>query len=127
MRRGFCPECGTPLFSLAESRPHLSFIRAGALDDPDLLAPQAVIWTDAAPDWAHLDPDLPPSPAQIPPIACKAACAAGAFRLNFPSDIQSREKTAMNFGTDANAQRSEERCVWKEYVSPCRSRWPPDH
>src|SRR3546814_19504375 len=34
----------------------------------------------------------------------KAACAAGAFRLNFPSDIQSREKTAMNLGKDANAQ-----------------------
>lgn len=68
MRRGFCPECGTPLFSLAESRPHLSFIRAGALDDPELLGPQAVIWTDAAPDWAHLDPELPHYPAQMPPV-----------------------------------------------------------
>lgn len=68
MRRGFCPECGTPVFSLAESRPHLTFIRAGALDDPALIAPQAVIWTSAAPDWAHLDPDLPHYPAQIPPV-----------------------------------------------------------
>ncbi|MCK0531385.1 GFA family protein [Sphingobium agri] len=69
MRRGFCPQCGTPLFSQAESRPHLIFIRAGALDDPGLFAPQAVIWTEAAPHWAHLDPELPHYPAQIPPVA----------------------------------------------------------
>jgi len=69
MRRGFCPECGTPLFSIAESRPHLTFVRAGALDDPAILAPQAVIWTGAAPAWAHFDPDLPHYRAQIPPVA----------------------------------------------------------
>lgn len=68
MKRGFCPECGTPLFSVAASRPHLAFIRAGALDDPSLLAPQAVIWTDAAPHWAHFDPGLPQHPQQIPPV-----------------------------------------------------------
>lgn len=69
MRRGFCPTCGTPIFSMAESRPHLTFIRAGALDDPNLRAPEAVIWTSAAPDWACLDPQLPHYPAQIPPVA----------------------------------------------------------
>lgn len=69
MRRGFCPACGTPLFSLAESRPHLTFIRAGALDDPNLRAPEAVIWTSVAPEWACLDPQLPQYAAQIPPVA----------------------------------------------------------
>ena len=43
MRRGFCPHCGTPLFSIAEQRPHLTFIRAGALDDPGIAAPEATI------------------------------------------------------------------------------------
>lgn len=69
MRRGFCPQCGTPIFSMAESRPYQTIIRAGALDDPGLIGPQAVIWTDAAPTWAHHDPDLPHYPAQIPPVA----------------------------------------------------------
>jgi hypothetical protein len=69
MRRGFCPTCGTPLFSLAQARPHLSFIRVGALDDPSLIGPQALIWTQAAPAWACLDPDLPQHPAQLPPVA----------------------------------------------------------
>ncbi|HEY0113713.1 MAG TPA: GFA family protein [Allosphingosinicella sp.] len=69
MRRGFCPNCGTPLFSIAEVRPHLVFIRAGALDDPNLMAPEAIIWTKEAPKWASLDPELPQHPAQIPPVA----------------------------------------------------------
>jgi len=69
MRRGFCPTCGTPLFSKAESRPHLTFIRAGALDDPNLMAPQMTVWTDAAPDWACIDPTLPKLPGQPPPVA----------------------------------------------------------
>ncbi len=69
MQRGFCPTCGTPLFSKAESRPHLIFIRAGALDDPNLMGPQMTIWTDAAPDWACFDPALPKVPGQPPPVA----------------------------------------------------------
>jgi hypothetical protein len=71
MHRGFCPTCGTPLFSRAEVRPHLVFIRAGALDNPNLMAPQMAIWTDAAPNWACFDPTLPkiggqPAPPTLP-------------------------------------------------------------
>lgn len=69
MRRGFCPVCGTPLFSIAEARPHLTFIRAGALDDPNLIGPQATIWTSAAPDWACISQDIPSYSAQVPPVA----------------------------------------------------------
>jgi hypothetical protein len=68
MERGFCPACGTPLFSRSEARPHLLIVRAGALDDPELLAPQGTIWTDEAPTWAHIDPALPHFPRQPPPI-----------------------------------------------------------
>lgn len=69
MRRGFCPTCGTPLFSAAEARPHLLFVRAGALDDPGLIGPQATIWTDQAPRWAHIDPAIPSVAGQPPPVA----------------------------------------------------------
>ncbi len=69
MRRGFCPACGTQLFSKAESRPHLVFIRAGALDDPNLMKPQMTIWTDSAPRWACIDPALPKMSGQPPPVA----------------------------------------------------------
>jgi hypothetical protein len=57
------------LFSIAEPRPHLTFVRAGALDDPNLIAPQAAIWTSAAPEWASFDPDVPQFPQQVPPVA----------------------------------------------------------
>lgn len=67
MRRSFCPKCGTPLFSEAEPRPHLIVIRAGALDDPDLAEPSAVIWAASAPRWACIDPDLPHIPGQPGP------------------------------------------------------------
>ena len=69
MRRGFCPACGTPLFSNATARPHLTFVRVGALDDPSQCAPQATIWVDAAPPWAAIDPAIPAHPAQLPPLA----------------------------------------------------------
>jgi hypothetical protein len=69
MRRGFCPTCGTPLTSEALARPHLIFLRAGTLDDPNLIAPQATIWTSAAPDWACISDEIPRYPAQIPPVA----------------------------------------------------------
>lgn len=69
MTRGFCPVCGTPLFSAAEARPHLRFVRAGALDDPNLMAPQTTIWTAQAPDWACIDPAIPAEAGQPPPVA----------------------------------------------------------
>ena len=47
--RRFCPECGTPLFTAAEARPHLIGVRVGTLDDPNLVEPAMTIWTASAP------------------------------------------------------------------------------
>jgi hypothetical protein len=69
MRRGFCPSCGTPVTTHALSRPHLMFFRIGTLDDPTLIAPQMTIWTESAPAWALIDPDVPSFPGQVPPVA----------------------------------------------------------
>jgi len=69
MHRRFCPICGTPLFSEAESRPHLIFVRAGSLDDPEIARPAATIWTSQAPSWACIDSRLPQVPQQPPPVA----------------------------------------------------------
>jgi hypothetical protein len=69
MHRRFCPTCGTHLFSASESRPHLVFIRAGALDDPELARPSSTIWTKSAPSWAMIDHSLPKIDGQPPPVA----------------------------------------------------------
>lgn len=69
MHRRFCPACGTHLFSEAESRPHLIFVRVGTLDDPELARPAATIWTARAPSWACIDADIPRFEGQAPPAA----------------------------------------------------------
>jgi hypothetical protein len=67
--RRFCPSCGTPLFSAQEARPHLVFVRAGTLDDPELARPSVTIWTASAPSWACIDERLPRVERQPPPAA----------------------------------------------------------
>jgi hypothetical protein len=69
MHRRFCPTCGVHLFSEAEARPHLIFVRAGTLDDPDAIRPAATIWTAQAPAWACIDASLPAFDGQPPPVA----------------------------------------------------------
>jgi len=69
MHRRFCPACGTQLFSEAEARPHLIFVRAGTLDDPEAAKPSMTIWTGSAPSWACIDAALPIYTKQAPPAA----------------------------------------------------------
>jgi hypothetical protein len=69
MHRRFCPRCGTQLFSEAEVRPHLIFVRAGTLDDREVARPAATIWTSQAPSWACIDEALPQVEAQPPPVS----------------------------------------------------------
>jgi hypothetical protein len=69
MHRKFCPTCGTQLFSSAEARPHLLFVRAGTLDDPEVARPSMTIWAALAPSWAVFDAQLPKLEGQAPPAA----------------------------------------------------------
>jgi hypothetical protein len=69
MHRRFCPLCGTQVFSAAEARPHLTFVRAGTLDDREIARPAATIWTSQAPSWACIDGALPNTAAQPPPVS----------------------------------------------------------
>jgi len=69
MHRRFCPTCGTHLFSASESRPTLVFIRAGALDDPEVVQLSSTIWVKSAPSWACIDQTLPKVDGQPAPIA----------------------------------------------------------
>jgi hypothetical protein len=68
MHRSFCPLCGTPVFSETEARPHLIFVRAGTLDDPEIATPSATIWTSSAPSWACINQQLPRVAAQPPAV-----------------------------------------------------------
>lgn len=69
MVRRFCPQCGTHLFSDSAARPHLTFVRAGALDDGELAQPAVTAWTASAPSWACFDERIPQVERQPPPAA----------------------------------------------------------
>ncbi len=70
MHRGFCPVCGTPMTSQAETRPHQIFLRAGTLDDPEVARPEVTIWVAQAPSWACIAEDIPKFEGQ-PPVPPK--------------------------------------------------------
>lgn len=67
VRRKFCPQCGTPVFSAADVRPQVIVVRVGTLDDPNQITPAVTIWTDSAPKWACINESLPTFPRQPPP------------------------------------------------------------
>jgi hypothetical protein len=64
MRRSFCGDCGTQVFSESLENVELMVIRVGTLDDPADVQPTMVIWTASAPPWARIDPALQAFPGQ---------------------------------------------------------------
>lgn len=58
LRRGFCTQCGTTLFSERVSG-NLIGLTMGSLDDPDRLEMAEHIWVSSKQDWLTLGDDLP--------------------------------------------------------------------
>lgn len=59
--RGFCAECGTPLVAKGEVAPGYISVKPGSLDDASWFRPTINTWAPSAPEWQHLDPNLPMS------------------------------------------------------------------
>ena len=66
--RGFCPDCGTPLFSKTSGMPDVLVVKVGSLDNPKLFSPQFVLYAKSAQPWDKMDPKLPAFPG-MPPTA----------------------------------------------------------
>jgi hypothetical protein len=60
--RGFCPTCGSAVYSTNSGMPDMVFPRASSLDDPEIAKPQMVVYASRAPSWDHVDPELPAFP-----------------------------------------------------------------
>jgi hypothetical protein len=58
LQRGFCPRCGTTIFSRRESAGIIG-LTSGSLDDPSLFRPQLHMWTASKQPWVKLDDGLP--------------------------------------------------------------------
>jgi hypothetical protein len=58
VRRGFCPKCGSRLFSEPPIAALFS-IMAGSLDDPSQFQPEMDFYTGSAQPWDYMNPALP--------------------------------------------------------------------
>jgi hypothetical protein len=56
--RGFCQDCGTPLFMLEDDYGPIE-IAVGSLDDPNAAAPDHVVGVESKLIWADSLPGLP--------------------------------------------------------------------
>ena len=65
-QRNFCPTCGCHLFSRAEHRPGMVFVRAGTLDDDPPMRPQKHFWTSHKAPWYDICDSIPQVPEGLP-------------------------------------------------------------
>ncbi len=63
--RAFCPDCGTPLWTVTAEAPFTP-VKLGALDDNAAFAPMLHIYTASAPPW-HLQHEGTPAFPKAPP------------------------------------------------------------
>jgi hypothetical protein len=57
IKRVFCPNCGSSLFSEVAARPDSLALKAGTIDDPSWFKPRVNLWTDSALPWVPIDPE----------------------------------------------------------------------
>lgn len=57
--RGFCPNCGSPVYSTNAAMPDLVFPRGASLDDLEVITPAMVVYGSRAASWDYMDPALP--------------------------------------------------------------------
>jgi hypothetical protein len=57
--RGFCSDCGSPIYSQPDLVPHIVAIRTASLDDPSWFSQQMDVWTSDAHPWDQMNATLP--------------------------------------------------------------------
>jgi hypothetical protein len=57
--RAFCPTCGSGVYARNAAMPDMIFVRASALDEPNLFSPQMVVWAARAPAWDPVAGGIP--------------------------------------------------------------------
>ena len=57
--RGFCPDCGSAVYSRNDGMPGMVFIRASSLDNPEVFTAGLIVYANRAPTWSESMADLP--------------------------------------------------------------------
>ncbi len=68
VKRGFCPTCGSQMFTFVKEIPGHTFIKAGGMDNSDHLNVALNCWTKSASAWSMPDDNVPGVEAN-PPVA----------------------------------------------------------
>lgn len=53
VNRGFCPTCGSQLFTFVDEIPNQTFVKAGTLDNSEWVTVGMTCWTDSASTWSR--------------------------------------------------------------------------
>lgn len=56
LKRFFCGDCGSPIYSQREKTPEMVVLKVGTLDNSDDMKLIMNIWTNSARPWMHIDP-----------------------------------------------------------------------
>ena len=58
MEKNFCPDCGSQLFGRNSKRPNVISIRAGAVEQTELVKPAVNVFLDSKIESTPIDPEL---------------------------------------------------------------------
>jgi hypothetical protein len=56
LKRYFCADCGSPIYSQRAKLPEMMVLKVGTLDAPGEMKLVMNIWTNSARPWMHIDP-----------------------------------------------------------------------
>jgi ribosomal protein S18 acetylase RimI-like enzyme len=73
LTRHFCRSCGSPIYTSSARHPEHVHVKAGTLDDPELVKPDRQTWLRSAVAWSHIDPSLPGFPQSREPTRAVAS------------------------------------------------------
>ena len=66
LKRYFCGDCGSPIYSQREKVPEMMVIKVGTLDAPNGMKVIMNIWTNSARPWMYRDPAVEHHPENRP-------------------------------------------------------------
>ncbi len=58
LTRHFCKFCGSPMYTLSDAHPDSVYVKAGTLNDPNLLTIDRQMWLCSRVAWSQPPPDI---------------------------------------------------------------------
>ena len=59
VKRYFCGDCGSPLYSTLPDQPDNVYLKTGTMDDTSAFQPMFHVWCETKQDWVDLDDAVP--------------------------------------------------------------------